>query len=147
MAIFFFFMTPILPSFHIFKNLLQSTPMLKSPTQPQNTSNRALTNFIISDLPCIFLSLALFLGGIWLLSLRIPGWSLLFGLIITPVGFALTIYTLDDIARNVVAPPLFRPVRCNVCGKITYAREAKEDVICWRCREDITEKILEEKAK
>ncbi|MBU3956753.1 hypothetical protein KKI19_00530 [Patescibacteria group bacterium] len=108
---------------------------------------RALIQFIISDLPSIFLSLALFLGGIWLLSLRIPGWSLFFGLIITPLGIVFTIYTLDDIARNVVAPPPFKPVRCNVCGKITYAKEDEKDVICWRCREDITEKILEEKAR
>lgn len=118
--------------------------MLKPPVLSQNGIKLALTQYFTYDLPSIFLSLALFLGGIWLLSLRIPGWSLLLGLIITPVGFALTIYTLDDIARNIIIPSGFKPARCNVCGKITYTREPKEDVICWRCREDITEKILEE---
>lgn len=109
-------------------------------------SKRSLIHFI-KDFPSIILSLALFLGGIWLLSLRIPGWSLLWGLIILPIGFVFTVYTLDDVARNVVAPPLFKAVKCNVCGKITYAREDKEDVICWRCREDISEDVLKEKAK
>lgn len=91
------------------------------------------------------LSLGLFLGGIAILFARIPGWSLLFGLIIIPVGFTLTIFTLDEVARNLVVPPPFHPVKCNVCGKQTYAKEEDKDVICGRCREDITEKLLEEK--
>ena len=117
-------------------------PRLSVPSK--NILKHSLIEFIISDLPCIVLSLALFLGGIWLLSLRIPGWSLFFGLIVTPIGLAFTIYTLDDIARNVVAPPAFSLTKCKVCGKNTYAREDDKDVICNRCREDITEKILEE---
>lgn len=92
------------------------------------------------------LSLSLFGGGIAILFARIPGWSLFFGLIITPLGTIFTILTLDEVARNLVAPPPFHPVRCNVCGKSTYAKEGEEDVICGRCREDISEKILEEKS-
>lgn len=119
--------------------------MPKLPVPSQNGTKLALTQYFTHDLPSIFLSLALFLGGIWLLSLRVPGWSLLFGLILIPIGAVLTIYTLDDIARNIIIPSGFKPVRCNVCGKTTYAKEGDEDVICARCREDITEKILEEK--
>lgn len=102
------------------------------------------SKFLIKDLPSIILSLSLFFGGIWLLSLRIPGWSLFFGLIATPLGLVFTIYTLDDVARNVITPSLFKAAKCNVCGKTTYAKEDEEDVICWRCRENISEKLLEE---
>jgi hypothetical protein len=105
-----------------------------------------LIQFLVKDIPSVILSLALFMGGIWILSLRIPGWSLFFGLIITPVGFAFTIYTLDSIARNTVASPPLKLIKCNVCGKNTYAREEREDVICGHCREDISEAILKEKA-
>lgn len=118
--------------------------MPKPPIPSQNGIKLALTQYLTHDLPSVLLSLALLLGGIWLLSLRIPGWSLFFGLIIIPIGTALTIFTLDEIARNVIIPSDFKSVRCNVCGKTTYARESKKDVICWRCREDISEKILEE---
>lgn len=118
-----------------------------SPAHLKDGFKVVFAKFIVKDLPSLILSLSLFLGGIWLLSLRIPGWSLLWGLIIIPIGLAFTVYTLDDVARNVVAPPPFKPVKCNVCGKNTYAKEDEKDVICWRCREDITEKILKEKMK
>ena len=119
--------------------------MPKSPINQEGGIIYSLVKFTISDLPVFILSLALFLGGIWILSLRIPGWSLFFGLIITPVGFIFCVYSLDDIARNVVAPPTFKPVKCNVCGKYTFAKEDEEDVICGRCRKDIQRGILKER--
>lgn len=92
----------------------------------------------------VILSLSLFFGGIVILISRISGWSLFFGLIITPLGTIFTVLTLDEVARNLVVPPPFKPIKCHVCGKITYAEEGKEDVICGRCRKDISEKLLEE---
>lgn len=121
--------------------------MLKSPINQKGNIIYSLVKFTISDLPVVILSLALFLGGIWILSLKIPGWSLFFGLVITPVGFAFCVYALDDIARNVVAPPPFKPTKCNVCGKITYAKEGAKDIICAHCRKDIQRGILKEKLK
>ncbi|PIU28809.1 hypothetical protein COT08_00410, partial [Candidatus Woesebacteria bacterium CG07_land_8_20_14_0_80_44_9] len=67
------------------------------------------------------LSLSLFGGGIAILFARIPGWSLFFGLIIVPIGFVLTILTLDEVARNLIVPPPYKSVKCKVCGKSTYA--------------------------
>ena len=92
----------------------------------------------------VILSLSLFFGGIILLLAKIPGWSLFFGLIITPLGTIFTILTLDEVARNLVVPPPYKSVKCKVCGKITYAKEGEEEVICGRCRKDISEKLLEE---
>lgn len=105
----------------------------------------SLIKFTISDLPAVILSLALFLGGVWILSLRIPGWSLFFGLIFIPMGGAFTVFTLDDVARNRVIPPPFKPVKCNVCGKITFAKEGEKDIICAQCRKDIQKGILKER--
>ena len=101
--------------------------------------------FVIRDIPSIILSLALFLGGIWLLAIRVPGWSILFGLIFTPMGAAFMVFTLDRVARNRIAPPSFKPTKCRVCGKRTYFKENVEDTICSQCREDIGEEILKEK--
>lgn len=92
----------------------------------------------------VILSLSLFFGGIVILISRISGWSLLFGLIITPLGTIFTVLTLDEIARSVVVPPPFKPFECRVCRKITYAKEDEKDVICGRCRKDIADKLLEE---
>lgn len=106
--------------------------------------NSRLAILLTRSLLLCLLSLSLFFGGIAILFARISGWSLFFGLIIIPTGFVLTIFTLDEVARSLVIPPPFKPVKCKVCGKITYAKEDEEDVICARCREDISEKILEE---
>lgn len=109
--------------------------------------NSRLAILISKSCLLTFLSISLFLGGIALLFARIPGWSLFLGLIIIPTGFALTIFTLDEVARSLVIPPPFKPVKCKVCGKQTYARQDEEDVICGRCREEVSEKILEERKK
>ena len=107
--------------------------------------NSRLAILLTKQVLTVILSLALFFGGIILLLAKIPGWSLFFGLILIPLGTMFTIFTLDEVARNLVVPPPFKPVKCNVCGKITYASESEEEVICGRCRKDISEKILEEK--
>lgn len=119
--------------------------MLKFPTSQKDNIIYSLIKFTISDLPAVILSLALFLGGIWILSLGIPGWSLFFGLIFTPMGAAFTVFTLDDVARNKIIPPPFKPAKCNVCGKDTFAKEGEEDVICGRCRKDIQRGVLKER--
>lgn len=42
----------------------------------------------------------LLLGGIALLSLRISGWSIIFGLPLTVIGSVFLIYTYDEIVRK-----------------------------------------------
>jgi len=107
--------------------------------------NSRLTILLSKSFLMTILSLSLFGGGIAILFARIPGWSLFFGLILIPLGTAFTIFTLDEVARNLIVPPPYKSVKCKVCGKSTYAKESEEDVICGRCREDISEKLLEEK--
>ena len=108
------------------------------------SGNSRLALLLSKSFLMVILSLSLFFGGIVILISRIPGWSLFFGLIITPLGTIFTVLTLDEVARNLVVPPPFKPVKCHVCGKITYAKEDEKDVICGRCRKDISEKLLEE---
>ena len=106
-----------------------------------------LVEFIISDLPSIFLSLALFLGGIWILSLNISGWSLFWGLILIPIGAVFTIFTLDRVSRNRITPPSFKLIKCQVCGRKTFIKEGEKKIVCGRCQEDILKGILKERSK
>ncbi len=94
----------------------------------------------------VILSLSLFFGGIVILLSHIPGWSLFFGLIITPLGVVLMIFTIDEVARKLFTPPPFKPVKCTVCGKLTFAKEEKEKVVCGFCREEEIDELLREKA-
>jgi hypothetical protein len=113
----------------------------------KNTLKDRLVEYFISDLPSIFLDLALFLGGIWLLSLRIPGWSLFWGLILVPTGAAFTIITLDKVSRNRITPPRFETVKCRVCGKITFVKKGEKELVCGQCRKDILKGTLKERSK
>jgi ribosomal protein L37AE/L43A len=63
------------------------------------------------------------------------------------MGGAFIVFTLDRVARNRIAPPPFKIAECQICGKKTYARDNEKEVICHRCREDISKGILKEKAK
>lgn len=113
----------------------------------QNGLKTILAKFLVKDLPALILSLSLFLGGIWILSLDIPGWSLLWGLIIIPIGLTFTVYTLDSVFRNRISPPHFKITKCQVCGKTTYAPEDEEETICARCRKEIKRGISREEKK
>ncbi len=91
----------------------------------------------------VILSLSLFGGGIVILVSHIPVWSLFFGLMITPLGVVLTIFTLDEVARKLLIPPPFKLAKCTVCGKQTFAKEEKENVVCGLCREEEINELLE----
>lgn len=54
----------------------------------------------------VIISLSLFLGGIFLLSLRIPVWSLLLGLPSVQIGIVLIIFTFDRLSREEVEEEL-----------------------------------------
>lgn len=51
-------------------------------------------------------SLSLFLGGIFLLTLRIPVWSLLLGLPSVQIGIVLIIFTFDRLSREEIKEEL-----------------------------------------
>ena len=60
------------------------------------------TRAILSTL----VSLALFLGGIMLLALRIPFWSLLLGLPAVQIGIVLIIFTFDRLSQEEIEEEL-----------------------------------------
>lgn len=90
----------------------------------------------------VILSLSLFWGGIVILMAKISGWSLFFGLLIIPAGAVLTLFTIDEVAIKLLIPPTFKPTKCTVCGKTTFASEEKERVVCGLCREEETDELL-----
>ena len=60
------------------------------------------TRAILSTL----VSLVLFLGGIMLLALRIPFWSLLLGLPAVQIGIVLIIFTFDRLSQEEIEEEL-----------------------------------------
>jgi len=93
------------------------------------------------------LSLTIFTGGIVILLSRIPGWSLFLGLLLIPLGLVLMVFSLDETARKVFVPENFRPARCSLCGKMTYAKEGEKEVVCGICQEKEVDELLKRNGK
>lgn len=85
--------------------------------------------------------IVLLAGGLFLLDLRIFGWSLFFGLPTTVAGVALLIFTYDEVMGKRIGeiPPRFvesKTVNCFICGRKTLRAlgEWEEDAICPKCK-------------
>lgn len=102
---------------------------------------------ILKQLLSVILSLGLFAGGIFILSLRLAGWSLLLGLPAILLGGVFIIFTLDTVARELFTPPHFIMAKCQVCGKTTFIKEGEKTGLCGRCREELVEEVLQEEKK
>ena len=119
--------------------------MPPTPAQLKDGFKNTLLKFFTKSLPSIFLSLSLFLGGIALLALRLPGWSLILGLPAVQIGLVFLIFTFDDIARNKVGPQSLHMIPCSVCGKPTLAHQWEQEKICVACQKMIAQKLSKKK--
>ncbi|HUS60008.1 MAG TPA: hypothetical protein VMX76_01350 [Nevskiaceae bacterium] len=115
--------------------------MPKIPNQLKNGAKQVFTKFVTKTIPALLLSFGLFAGGIALLALRIPGWSLILGLPAVQVGIIFLIFTFDEIARSKVGPDNLHSVPCSVCGKSTLAPEWQKEKICEECQKKVAKKL------
>ena len=97
-------------------------------------------------LPLLIISLALFLGGIGLLVLQIPGWSIFLGLPSVQIGIIFLIFCFDDIARIKVGTQSCEMVNCSICNKPTLVLKGQKENICSQCLRRINKKQKESKA-
>lgn len=106
----------------------------------ENNYNYPQNSFLTSlkSIGSLILSLVLFLGGIWLLSLRLPGWSFFLGLPAIQIGLIFMIFTFDGFARHKVGPDSLQIITCSICGKPTVAPRGQKRDICPECQERIT---------
>ena len=82
--------------------------------------------------------IVLLLAGIALLALRLPGWSIIFGLPLVVFGVVFLIYTYDEIlSKNFETFPK-KLVKCKVCGKPTpyLSGTDPENAVCFSCQEE-----------
>ncbi len=105
---------------------------------------QVIINFITNTLPALLISSILFIGGLILLALRIPGWSLLFGLPAITFGFVCLVFTFDDVSRRKIGPQSFKQVNCPVCGKPRLIPYWEEEKICNDCQKKISQKLKTE---
>ena len=93
----------------------------------------------------VLVSLTLFIGGLILLSLRIPGWSLFLGLPSIQVGIIFLIFSLDQLARRKAGVQSLQILECSICRQPTITPKWKKEVICDNCEKEVAKKVLRQR--
>lgn len=108
----------------------------------QNNHMRS-SRIILRQLFLFLISVSLLAGGVFLMSLRISGWSLILGLPLILFGFVFLVYSFDEIFRERIGPT-FEETSCQVCQKTLSSSSEEKEKICQQCREEIKKRIKEE---
>ena len=79
----------------------------------------------------------LLLAGLALLALRLPGWSIIFGLPLVVFGVVFLIYTYDEVVSKKFEPFPKELVKCRLCRKPTplIPGTIPNDTVCFSCQE------------
>ena len=98
---------------------------------------------VIKKTFAIIVSLGLFLGGILLLALQVPFWSLFLGLPSVQTGIIFIIFAFYTISQEEVGKELrdVHQVPCALCGQPTFTRGTEVKGICSNCDKKILGKI------
>jgi hypothetical protein len=88
----------------------------------------------LKDVSRFIAPMILFIGGVWMLSLRITGWSLILGLPAIQIGMVLIILSFDNSAKKTFSSGEFQIVKCDNCGDPTAAPLGEVHELCPKCR-------------
>jgi hypothetical protein len=102
-----------------------------------------LVEFLTKNLPSLLLASFLFGGGIILLFLKIPGWSLFLGLPAVQIGIILLIFTFEGLTRKKSPLPSeeYHLVDCLICDRQALAPKFMEKRICDDCQVKIAQRL------
>ncbi|MFC1710271.1 hypothetical protein ACFL0F_01240 [Patescibacteria group bacterium] len=83
------------------------------------------------------LPVILLISGLYLLTLRLAGWSIIFGIPMIIIGTVFLIYTYDEIVSSKVGIIKGKVVKCKVCGEPTPLIPGgnPERTVCPECEE------------
>lgn len=101
------------------------------------TKNRksAFVSFF-EDFGLLLLSVALFLGGAFILAQKIAFWSLFLGIASVQVGIVLIILTYDAFSKrkSKVVTEDYKTLACLVCKRSTFVPKYSRTAICDSCQ-------------
>ena len=103
----------------------------------QNTFfKNSIIEFFIKILPFLFVSSVFFIGGIVLLYLKIPGWSIFLGLPAVQMGIVALIFALEKISsqKSTLPSKEYHYVDCLICKHQVLVPKYREKVICDDCQ-------------
>ncbi len=82
------------------------------------------------------LSVSLFLGGAYILSLKIPFWSMFLGLAAIQIGIVFIIFTFEIFVKlnSKRVTDEYNAIPCLICGQIGFVPKYKNTNICDSCQ-------------
>ncbi|OGM10861.1 hypothetical protein A2W13_00165 [Candidatus Woesebacteria bacterium RBG_16_36_11] len=91
---------------------------------------------LLDNFGLLILSIILFLGGAFILSLKIPFWSLFLGIASIQIGIVLIIITYEIITRrkSKVITENYKTIPCLICKKLNYVPKYQNTTICDSCQ-------------
>ena len=104
-------------------------------------------DYLIKLVARIIMPIIMLIGGIILLSLHLPGWSIILGLPVSIFGVIFMIYTYDEVITKSVVNKEKDLKMCPICKKVYPVGKngRTEDFICNDCREKIIGNISNKK--
>src|SRR3989344_4447221 len=75
----------------------------------------------------------LLIGGIWLLTLQLPGWKLILGIPAAQIGIVVLLLAFDDITKKKLNPKHYIEAECPVCRAPILIHEDVTEGRCARC--------------
>lgn len=117
-------------------------PLLKTTAQIEAEINfkRTLIDFLTQQLPSLILASTLFVGGIILLALHLPGWSIFLGLPAVQIGLIFIIFSFDNTTKKKTDFQNYYSLSCKSCGRAVFAPIGQKEIICENCQKKILKK-------
>lgn len=81
--------------------------------------------------------ITLLLGGIWLLTLPLPGWKLIIGLPAAQLGIVLLMFAFDDITKKHLHPENFEILICPFCSHENLIHRETRETSCGNCQKPL----------
>ena len=106
----------------------------KLPTN-QSRKRYLLTSLFIRAGISFLIGLLLFVGGLYILTLDLPGWKLLLGIPSAQFGIIILLLTFDEVTKRKLSPDLFIEASCPTCHAIIFLNPDESEGTCPGCGE------------
>ncbi len=105
--------------------------VLKLVVAEKNKTEKFFNNLLL-----LILILSLFVIGGFVISLKIPFWSLFLGIAAIQIGIVLSVFTFDIISRRASKPLTseYKTLACLICRTLNYVPKYKKTTICDNCQ-------------
>ncbi len=115
---------------------------MKQPANPTHTHNLyELIQLSSKSFIPFFIGIALFFGGLWTLSLDLPGWKLIIGLPAAQLGIVVLMFAFDKTTKKHLHPDNHEILICPFCNQENLIGPRQKQTQCTECQKIIKKPV------